>query len=65
VSFLILGHVEADYIILIVEEKFGQSPAKLGFADPGGTQKNRGGFLDKRELLIRFSRGTACRAPTL
>ena len=35
----VLGHVEADHVVLVVEERRGQRPRQLGLADAGGPEE--------------------------
>ena len=36
----VLAHVEADHVLLGVEEHLGQGPGQLGLADAGGTEED-------------------------
>src|SRR5215211_3243236 len=40
VALHVLGHVEPDHGVLVAEEVLGQSPRKLGLADPGRTEED-------------------------
>ena len=38
----VLGHVEADHGVLVVEEEFGEGAGEFGLADAGGAEKEEG-----------------------
>ena len=40
VLLLVLGHVDADHGVLVVEEKLGERARQFGFADAGGAQED-------------------------
>ena len=39
--FHIFAHVDADNVILIVEEKLSERAGELGLADAGGSEENK------------------------
>ena len=36
----VLGHVDADHVLLAVEQRLGQGPGQLGLSDPGRPKEN-------------------------
>ena len=36
---LVLGHVDADHCVFVIEEERGQRPGQLGLADAGGAEE--------------------------
>ena len=39
--FLIFRHIDANHVFLVIEHELGQRAGQLGFADSGGTEKNK------------------------
>ena len=55
VFFHILGHIDADHRLLIVEHELRQSPGQFGFSHTGGPQEN-----ERSNRAVRILQTRAC-----
>ena len=51
------GHIDPDHRLFTVEEKIGQRTGKFGFADTGGTKKDK-----RAQWSVRVLQACSCSA---